>query len=280
MLTNQFAARLVEIAEATSFRPVAMKICSIVSRPQTTIGDIEALLAMDTVLTARTLQVANSPFFNRGRKTGALSHALTLIGFDTLRMIVLSAAIYDLYQNPVEIDRKLWEHSMGVSLAASMLARETGLVGEQDAAAAGLFHDAGKILMRNAFPEPYAEMIKTVEGTSLSFCESEARLFGINHMEAGGILAKKWNLPREYAMVIGHHHDGDCGPPLHANETALIKITAAADTIAFYLGMGLKRDIGASEIPGDEIRISSGRLKDLMQEMQELYADHVNTLRL
>ena len=147
--------KIIDIIDATSFPPVALRIYTLVSRPDTSLSEIEKALSMDPVLSAKTLQVANSPFFNRGRHTDTLDRALTLIGFNAVRMVVLCAAIHELYKKASIIDKKLWAHSLGVSLIGSVLAKETSLVNEHNAAAAGLFHDAGKLVLRNAYSDKY-----------------------------------------------------------------------------------------------------------------------------
>jgi putative nucleotidyltransferase with HDIG domain len=276
--TNTIDTKLVDIAEATSFRPVAMRICKMVSSSKTSLDELEVSLAMDPVLSAKTLQVANSPFFSRGRKTETLAHALALIGFDALRVIVLSAAIHDVYSNSLDIDKKLWGHSLGVSLTASLLAKHTGLADEAVTAAAGLFHDAGKLLMRGAYTQKYMEMIETIEGSSLTFCEAENRIFNVNHTIAGSLLAKKWNLPQEYASVIACHHGNEFGVPLSNNEQVLCRLIEIADEIAFFFGIGLKRKTDVFKLPYQEIGISEKKFNAVVWEVNDIYEEYINSL--
>jgi putative nucleotidyltransferase with HDIG domain len=278
MNLDHIDTKLIDIAEATSFKPVAMRICNMVSKSKTSLDEIENSLSMDAVLSAKTLQVANSPFFSRGKKTETLSHALALIGFDSLRVIVLSAAIHDVYRNSLEVDKKLWGHALGVSLTASILARQTGLVDEPVAAAAGLFHDAGKLLMRSAYPQKYSEMIESIEGSSIAFCEAENRLFNVNHTIAGSLLAKKWNLPRDYAAVIACHHGKGNSIPLNQNEQTLVKIISIADDIAFFFGIGLTRKVDIFKLPYQELGISENSFNALVWEVNNIYEEYVNSL--
>ncbi len=152
MAVKPIDKKILEIIDATSFPPVALKIYNLVSLPDTDMSEIEKTVSMDSVLSAKTLKVANSPFFSRGQNTNTLGRALSLVGFNAIRMIVLCAAINELYKETAVIDRKLWTHSLGVSLIGSLLAKETSLVNEHNAAAAGLFHDVGKLVLRKAYP--------------------------------------------------------------------------------------------------------------------------------
>jgi putative nucleotidyltransferase with HDIG domain len=269
--------KLIELAEATSFRPIATRICNMVTKSKTSLDEIENALSMDAVLAAKTLQIANSPFFSRGRKTESISHALALIGFDALRVIVLSAAIYDVYKSSLDVDKKLWGHALGVSLTASLLAKKTGLVEEPVAAAAGLFHDAGKLLMRNAYTKQYIEMIETIEGSPVSFCNAEKSIFNIDHVTAGRLLAKEWNLPQDYASVIAYHHQERCSSPA-LQEQPLIRIISIADGVAFFFGIGLKRKVDIYGLPYRELGMSKKSFDELVWEVNELYEEYVNSL--
>ena len=147
MTANPIDKKIIDIIDSASFPPVALRIYTLVSRPDTDLSEIKKALSMDPVLSAKALQVANSPFFSRRKHTNTPDRALTLIGFNVVRMVVLCAAIHKLYTKAHDTDRKLWAHSLGVSLIASILAKETGLVNENNAAAAGLFHDIGKLVL-------------------------------------------------------------------------------------------------------------------------------------
>jgi putative nucleotidyltransferase with HDIG domain len=269
---------IIEIIDATSFPPVALRIYTLVSKPDTDLSEIEKALAMDPVLSAKALQVANSPFFNRGRHTDTLDRALALIGFNAVRMVVLCAAIHELYKKAKEIDRKLWAHSLGVSLIASILAKETGLTNESSAAAAGLFHDIGKLILRNAYSDKYAEMAEFLEGGTLPFCTAEDRLCGVNHCITGNLLAKNWSLSREYVAVIACHHVEDCDIPLNRQERDLINIIKLSDEIAFFFGIGFRRKVDIMSLPYNTIGLTKKRFDELIWHVNEIYEDHINSL--
>jgi putative nucleotidyltransferase with HDIG domain len=270
--------KLIELAEATCFRPVAMRICNMVTKPKTSLAEIENALSMDAVLAAKTLQIANSPFFSRGRKTETLAHALAIIGFDALRVIVLSAAIYDVYKSTLDVDKKLWVHSLGVSLIASILAKESGHADEPVAAAAGLFHDAGKLLMRSAYDDRYTEMIDAMDGSAISICDAEQKIFHINHSTAGKLLATKWNLPQCYTAAIAYHHYEDLRFLTDKKEEALIRIIAIADSVALFFGIGLRRKLDIYKLPYRELGISEKAFDELVWEVNDIYEEYINSL--
>jgi putative nucleotidyltransferase with HDIG domain len=278
MTQKKIDKKIIEIIDATSFPPVALKIYNLINKAGTDMAEIETSISMDPVLSAKVLQVANSPFFNRGRQTDTLGHALRMIGFNAVRMIVLCAALYELYKTALEIDKKLWSHSLGVSLIASILAKETGLVNEHVAASAGLFHDAGKLILKNASPEQYAEMTYELEGSTLSFIEAEERLFGLDHQETGSLLAKNWNLAKEYALVMSCHHKDKYPAPLSPGEHGLLDIVKIADEIAFFFGIGFQRKVDIYQLPYDSLGVTKKRFDALIWHVNEIYEEYVNGL--
>jgi putative nucleotidyltransferase with HDIG domain len=278
MTSKPIDKKIIEIIDATSFPPVALKIYTLVSQPTTELSEIEAVLAMDPVLSARTLKVANSPFFNRGRHTDTLDRALALIGFNAIRTVVLCAAINELYQKAHNIDRKLWAHSLGVSLIASILAKETGLVNESNAAAAGLFHDIGKLILRKAYENKYAEMAEFIDGGTICFSAAEDNLCGVNHCVTGTLLAKNWNLSREYSAIIACHHGEECEIPLDRHELDLLNIIKMADEIALFFGIGFSRKVDILSLPYTVMGLTRKRFDELIWYVNEIYEEHINSL--
>ena len=270
--------KILEIIDATSFPPVALKIYNLVSLPDTDMSEIEKTLSMDSVLSAKTLKVANSPFFNRGQNTNTLDRALSLVGFNAIRMIVLCAAVNELYKETAVIDRKMWTHSLGVSLIASLLAKETSLVNEHNAAAAGLFHDVGKLVLRAAYSHKYAEMAESLDGGSASFCSAEDNLYSVNHCDTGSLLAKNWQLSREYSAVIACHHGAEFEHPLNQGELDLLNIIKIADKIAFFFGMGFKRETDIFNLSYPALGLSKKKFEEIIWHVDGIYEEYIESL--
>ncbi len=63
MTANPIDKKIIDIIDSASFPPVALRIYTLLSRPDTDLSEIKKALSMDPVLSAKALQVANSPFF-------------------------------------------------------------------------------------------------------------------------------------------------------------------------------------------------------------------------
>lgn len=268
---------LLEIIEATSFPPAALRIYRLVSNENTDIDQIVTAISVDPVLSAKVLRVANSPFFSRGRHTDNLKHALSLVGINAVRTVVLCAAIHDLYKAASELDVKMWAHTLGVSLIASMLSKETGRADENIAATAGLFHDIGALVLKNAFPEQYAELAGSLQGSDLSFYQAEDRLFGTNHSLTGSLLAKKWGLGKDYSIVIAYHHEA-LPASLTSQETDLVNVIKIADEIAFFFGIGFRKKTDLFTLPFEYLGMTKERFDDLIWKVNDTYEEHIKSL--
>lgn len=178
--------------------------------------DVDTLarrISNDQSLAARTLRIANSPFYGLSGKVGAIPDAIVILGFRTVRSLVLSAAMAQSLGRVGNADfdaQRFWRHSTSVALFARGIAR---LCRENPEIAftTGLIHDMGRVLLSTCFPEQYRQVIDWQRSRDCPTMEAERAVLGIDHCVAGGALARRWSLPANIAGAIARHHfpDGD-----------------------------------------------------------------------
>jgi HD-like signal output (HDOD) protein len=90
------------------------------------VGDLEKVILRDRALAATVLKIANSALFGHQGKISTLSHAIVPMGYKTVQSLVISAPTETLYRstNVGFKDKLLWEHALGVALAARSLVQE------------------------------------------------------------------------------------------------------------------------------------------------------------
>ncbi len=95
--------------------------------------------------------------------------------------------------------RQFWHHSMAVAECTRQLA---GLSGNSPdfAFTAGLLHDIGHLVIVVLFPDEFSQIIN--ESASI---ETEQHILGFDHMEIGGEVAQRWNLPVTIQEAIEQH---------------------------------------------------------------------------
>ena len=195
--------------------PVAIKLLQITADPDSGADDVVRALRGDQSLTAKILQVANSPVMGGGGKVTTLDRAVVCLGFKAIRNIALAVKVFEALPVPApggEAGRftpvEFWKHSLGVACAARRLAamrKEIG-VDPEEAFVAGLLHDLGKVALHAVFPKAYERIASRAEETRADIADCERAVLGVDHTVAGRHLAKRWGLPRVFQDVIWLHH--------------------------------------------------------------------------
>lgn len=161
-------------------------------------------IEIDQGLSARVLRVANSSFYGLSREVGSIQAAVTVLGFDTIRSLVVSAGFTRAF--PVTkgstFDRHAyWTRSFRVASFTEALAQSLG-GGRQLSFTSGLFHDVGELVLSICIPEKFAEIQVQHEHSGVSLIEVERSVLGFDHAEIGAEMAKRWNFPQEIEHAI------------------------------------------------------------------------------
>jgi putative nucleotidyltransferase with HDIG domain len=173
-----------------------------------TVDRILGILSKDPSLSATLLRLANSALYSGAESVMDLRTAILRLGFDAMANLGTGAAVIKTLKGGAHLDAlKLWQHSVAVGLTAKgvcVLARRHGQA--ETAFLTGLLHDIGKIALDTCFPEAYASVLqKVAEGAF--FVDAEREVLGMDHAEAGALLAAEWSFPQAIIEVIRDHHD-------------------------------------------------------------------------
>lgn len=142
---------------------VALRIRDAVETDSSTAQQIAEMVATDAALSARLLQVANSPLYRGRVPIENIQMAVTRLGQKLVRSLVVSLAMKQIFQATSDtLDsrlRAIWEESVQVAAISRALAQTVGLNREQ-AMLAGLIHNIGSLpilTMADSFPELMAD---------------------------------------------------------------------------------------------------------------------------
>jgi putative nucleotidyltransferase with HDIG domain len=164
-------------------------------------------------LTSKVLRLANSAFYGIPRTISSVNSAIVILGFNTIRSLVLSASVLKVFpQKPglASFDRKaFWKHSFMVGIASRMVAqiyRKRKLVDMETAFSAGLLHDIGKIILEQFSNDDYVPVLKAAKEKNLPLFMVEKSILGMSHADVSGMLVDKWQMPNELKGPIVNHH--------------------------------------------------------------------------
>jgi putative nucleotidyltransferase with HDIG domain len=214
---------------AEGLRPVpqaALKIMRLMDEEEYDIRILAAELRKDQVLSARTLQLANSVMFSSRHRIESIDHALMHLGVNLVMKFVIAAAVDGFFSQSGMgyslCKGGLYHHAVGAAVVADKLARLTGAAKPGLAYAAGLLHDIGKVVLDQfvgaAYPLFYRQLI---EERTADFTQAEQALFGTTHPAVGFQLAQRWSFPDTLAEAIRCHHEPEEGS-LHRKLDCLV----------------------------------------------------------
>ncbi len=171
--------------------------------------DVSRVLSSDQSLTAKVLKLSNSSFYGRSGGVKSLQEAVLILGFFTVRSIVVATSAYGMFKREDKNgpEAKLWRHSLSTAVAARQLADAVGHPESEEVFIAALMHDIGKLVMIQRLSEKYRKIIAQVEETAGRFDEIELRVFGFTHCDVAAVLLEKWSFPSSLIRGIELHHN-------------------------------------------------------------------------
>jgi putative nucleotidyltransferase with HDIG domain len=248
---------------------VALKVLKLIEDPNSTLEDIQRVIMGDQAMATRILKIANSAFYGARRDIDTVSQAITIIGFNTVKSVVLAASTREIYKGFGIIEQKLWEHSIAASTASGLISGEVTFLKREEAAVSGLLHDVGKVIMNNSQPEKYSIVTQMVHEKKEPYASIEDDIFGFNHAEVGSMMAEKWGFPEILCNVIRQHHTWSSDNSFDGDpyESSLCLVIALADALCARLGIGYRNpmpdlDLG-EEILRERLGITEKRFCDI-----------------
>jgi HD-like signal output (HDOD) protein len=269
---------ILDTIDVPSLPPVASKVLQLVRNDFTSINELECIISQDQSFSTRILKIANSPYYGRGRSIDSISTAIILIGFNSMKSLVMAASIKDINRKFGLFEQRHWEHSLGVSIASSLLADETKILMAEEGLIGGLVHDLGKIIINNSLPDQYSVVIDRVYEDKVSSIIAENEILGFNHCNVGGLIARKWKLPGNLEAVIEYHHAEQY--PLFENSgyEALCQIVQVADAMCLNLGIGMHAAVDISKIGFEQIGLTTTQFNDLQERLKHDYIEQKGKL--
>jgi putative nucleotidyltransferase with HDIG domain len=250
---------------------VINKLNTLSENDKASVQEMARIVSSDQVLSARILRLANSPSYGFYR-VSTISNAMILLGVNVIKSLALSSSIFEIMEkNSIG----LWEHSLGVGVAANLIARKIGLPECEEISTAGLLHDIGKVIISLKCSEADAEIRHAVASRQIYVREAELEIIDTDHAEIGGWLAKSWFLPDKLSEPINCHHNVEASEN-HRVKTAVVHL---ADILVKASGFG---DSGDRFVPAiqqaawDTLRLNGPLLAEIVAELEDTLIEAKN----
>lgn len=179
--------------------------------PDPSIHRVAELISEDVGLVAKILKLINSPYFGLPAHVASILQAITLLGIDTIRALILGTHLFAMYDEKVLPGfslKMLWEHSFRVSNIARMIAEYENMDKDMvvEVRMTGLLHDVGKLVLASSFPKRYQQVLDLLAERGRTVHECEMEIFGTTHAHVGAFLMGLWGMSGDVVHGIGYHH--------------------------------------------------------------------------
>ena len=260
MEATKILKQLDRIEDLPTLPVIAMEVNKMLLDYDTTINKLSDTLMKDQAMISKILKLVNSAFFGLRGKISNISHAIVVLGFNTIRNAVVSISIIEAFSAKECMEgfdiADFWKHSVAVAVTSKHLAEKTGIHSTDDCFVAGLLHDMGKIVLLNHFKDLFQKVWCAVKNNGQSFYEAEKSRIKIDHTRIGGYLARKWQLPPGLTDAIRYHHDVKPG----VSDPNLLKIIHASNIIVNTYTVNPGNNVEFSGIHPDALNLVGSRL--------------------
>jgi len=241
---------------------VALKIREAVENENTSAQQIAETLTQDASLSARLIQVSNSPLYRSRNPIEDLQMAVTRLGIRMVKDLVISLAMKQIYQATSDVldshFRKSWNTAVEVAAICRMLATMVPGINPEQALLAGLIHNIGSLPI----------LVKAEDDDDL-FNNSDALGEVIDELTSpvGVLILETWNFGDAMIDVVKHAHnfsyDHEGGPDL----VDLVQIALLQGghepqevdwgTVPAFAKLGMDADVNVVEIEENQEIIES-----------------------
>lgn len=246
---------------------IALKVREAVSKGETSSRELADMIATDAALSARLIQVANSPLYRGSSEIKNIQMAVTRLGNSTIRTLITSLVMQQMFRPTTALlehyFRTIWEQGVNVSAISRALAAFVPHLNSDEAMLAGLIHQIGKL--------PILTLVEKIP----EFRDSPSRLDKLlekAHPHVGRIIMESWNFPQELKRVASDYvefqreHDGPADY-VDLVQVAFLQSIAGTDhpacrvdwaTVPAFAKLGLQADVEILEIEGvsEEIELA------------------------
>lgn len=198
---------------------LGVRISKAIDNPDASIDEVVRIIQLDPALTARLIQVSNSPLYSGLGKIQNANMAVTRLGLDTTRNLVISFLLKNLFQNKSKILQRamhqVWVQSSRVAAISSVLAKVTPKLDSGRALLAGLVHQIGAIAVINAATQ-YSELMEDPDAL-----QDAVKQLG---PQIGAIILEQWNFGEDLVDVVVNSTDWMRDEDPNPNYTDLVMV--------------------------------------------------------
>jgi len=213
--------------------PALPRTCSrlreLMGRDDVSVKEVAEVIAADSAITAKVLQIVNSSFFRLSKRITRIDQAVSHLGFMAIRNVALSVEVFSLWRRHSGLasfdPERLQQQAQEAAAVARALTHKTPLA--DDALLAGLLHNIGYGILMQECPQEMARVLQVARAESVPMHQAERMVIGASHAEIGAYLLGLWGLPYAVIEAVAFQHQPQLVQQKHFDVLAALSIAHA-----------------------------------------------------
>jgi len=183
---------------------VGQQLITSLSDDDVSVSQVAALIALDPVLSARLLRLANSAYFHVSHTIGTIESALQILGLVMARNLVIGASMAAAFKTTPGLDLKqFWRYTLYTACASRWLACRDEVDADMVFTLAVL-HGIGQLHMHAVMPGELAGLNQQTGVLDATRAQRELERFGFHYGDVSAELAQVWNFPQPLVDALRH----------------------------------------------------------------------------
>jgi HD-like signal output (HDOD) protein/CheY-like chemotaxis protein len=201
--------------------------------PKASFNGAAAIIERDVAMTAELLKLTNSAYFSLPARVSSPLQAIRMLGFETLRGLVLQIGIFQQFRGKAG-ERRMMEavnrDSFRVAHLARFIATLEGLepAKAEECFCAGMLCSIGALVLLDCLPDRFSKVRAAVSrGTGVS--EAERTEFGATRFQVGAYLLGLWGFLGSIVEAVAY---ADCPRAVSSQGFEVMAVVHAARALA------------------------------------------------
>lgn len=211
--------RVLHCPNLPSLPAVAMKVLELTRDPGVSIARIAQTVQNDPALTSKVLRTVNSSYYGLATPCPSISRAMSLLGLNTVKSIVLGFSLVDCTkklaaEGSFDLEQ-YWRRAIYSAVGARAVGMVCGGCDPEEAFTGSLLQDIGMLATFAALRGEYVDVLSRAPTDHDQLAQHEKTALGFDHTDVGQQLGEQWRLPLQIVECIARHHAPDLAPAQH-----------------------------------------------------------------
>lgn len=233
---NKIEKELLKITMMPALPDVYRRVCALMEDEENfSLKGIGDIIVEDLGMSSNILKFINSTYFSISEPVLRIDQAVSLLGADIIKMLILRETINSFVSNDEKgVVERVLKHSALVSalvkqiLVSEKQPREIVDLGYTIA----FLHDVGRLVLNHSFHENYEHINKCINSNHCDIEEMEMKQIGISHSKIAAYLFSLWGLPKEIIIPLMNHHAINA---LDSSNPIVVAALHVADALEYHL---------------------------------------------